>query len=247
VPPGPLRKNPLFAGVAAALLDGLIEASTLKRYKRGARVLSEGDPASVAALERGGLRVFHSAPGGQEVEVRTFVAPAIFGIEEALSGIPHLEDVEATQESEVLLMPTAEVLRLLEADPRCAIRILKDVATRFALTIRNEKSLVFAPATMRLANYLIESAVRSSDPGSHRLMVSLTQEQLSAAIGASRRSIATDMKRWLSAGILERHGRHYVVRNLEGLRRFADPRHLGVSHTAGQEIADLARRLERYR
>jgi CRP-like cAMP-binding protein len=243
-----LRSNPLFAGVAPALLDELVAASSSRTFKRGARVLSEGDPASIAALERGTLRVFHrAAASGQEVEVRVFVAPAIFGIEEALSGLSHLENVDAVVESQILFMPTLAVMRVLEKDAGCAIRILKDVASRFALTIRNEKSLVFAPATMRLANYLLESALRDSDPDSHRLMVSVTQEQLSAAIGASRRSVATDMKSWLRAGILERHGRHYVIRNVEGLRRFADPRHLGVGHTVGQPVADLARRLDRQR
>lgn len=233
-----LDDNPIFAAASAAAKQRLLQASTRRRCGKGDVVLAEGDPARhVFALERGAVRVFHMSDEGEEVALKLFRAPAIFGEAEAFAQIPYLEHVAAVEPSELLVMPADRVLELLRAEPECAVRMLMDVATRLAIAAYNEKSLAFFPATIRLANYLLDHC-RFSDPGgAGEASLELNQDQMAAAIGVTRRSVAKDIIAWQKEGVIQRRKGRYIIVDREALRRYSDPDRLGLAYS----LEDLQR------
>ena len=227
-----LEQNPIFSAASADSLERLVRGSRLRRYRAGQAVLTEGQPSQhIFALEQGAVRVFHMSPMGEEVALKLFRAPAIFGEAEAFSDIPYLEHVSAVEPSQILVMSPSAVLQLLRAEPECAVRMLVDVSTRLAIAAYNEKSLAFNPATIRLANYLLDYARWTNQPGSAELCLDLNQDQMAAAIGVTRRSIAKDIIAWQKEGVLCRRRGKYVILEPEILRRYSDPQRLGLAYS----------------
>jgi CRP-like cAMP-binding protein len=226
-----LAHNPIFRPAGAESLQQLVDASSQLSLKQGERILSEGEPAKfLYSLERGAVKVFHRSENGDEVLLKLFRAPAVFGEAEALVGIPHMENVETTEPSELLAMPIRSVLRFLRAEPECAVRMLIDVSARLAIAAYNEKSLAFHPSTVRLANYLVDYLNWTLRDADSELRIDLTQDQMASAIGVTRRSVAKDMIDWQEDGILQRQGRGYIVCDIEALRRYADSSRLSLAY-----------------
>ena len=227
-----LGSNPLFAPAARESIARLASRAWLHRCVPEQLILVEGEPAlNIHALASGAVRVFHMSPAGDEVTLRLFRAPAIFGEAEALSGIAYLEHVAAVEESVILSMPTEAVLELLDAEPRCAVLMLRDVAARLAISAYNEKSLAFDPVTIRLANYLIDYARWTNPEGTAEPVVRLNQDQMAAAVGVSRRSVAKDMVLWQKDGLLQRREGHYVILDQAGLQGYCDPDRLALAYS----------------
>jgi CRP-like cAMP-binding protein len=227
-----LRDHPIFGRATPAALERLVAASCARRFERGEPILSQGDAGrSVFSLERGAVRVFHSIPTGKQLTLRLFRAPAIFGEAEAWSGIPYIENVEAVETSDVLVMPIEAVEALLRTESECAIQTIRDLARRFALTIYNEKSLAFSPATMRLASFLVDYVTFNQAEGEARPFIDLTQDDMAAAIGVTRRAVAHDMGMWVKEGIVVRKGRSYRLLDLERLKRYCDSSRLTLTYT----------------
>lgn len=227
-----LGNNPIFAPASRESVARLASCSWLRRCAPEQLVLVEGEPAqNIHALTTGAVRVFHMSPAGDEVTLKLFRAPAIFGEAEALSGISYLEHVAAVEESQVVSMPTDAVLEFLDAEPRCAILLLRDVAARLAISAYNEKSLAFNPATIRLANYLIDYACWTNPEGTAEPVVRLNQDQMAAAVGVSRRSVAKDMVTWQHDGLLQRREGHYVILDQAALRGYCDPDRLTLAYS----------------
>jgi CRP-like cAMP-binding protein len=219
-----LTRNRVFASLPGPLCARLVAAGERASFDEGDIVLSEGDTADrVFVLESGSVRVFHASPDdGLEVVLKVFRAPAIFGEAEALSSGVYVENVQTMERCEILVLPVEALLTVLREHAPTATALLVDVAARLAITAQHEKSLAFDPITVRLANYLVDYATWTNPEGEPRPLLRLTQDDMAAAVGATRRSIGKDVTAWQKERVLAREGPHYRVLDLDALRRFAD-------------------------
>lgn len=237
-----LAANPIFAHLSAEARQRLAASGTMRRYGRGEQVLAEGDPAGdVYALVRGAVRVFHRSRDGKEVLLKLFRVPAIFGEAESFSGMPFLQHVDAVEETDLLVLPVADVLRALATSAMGSLCMLLDVADRLAIASRNEKSLAFDPVPLRLASYLLDYGAWTNDPDAVELRLDLTQGDMAAALGVSRRAVVKEITAWQKAGILERRGKHYLMNDPTRLRRLVKrPLRLSYRMSADRLAAILA-------
>ena len=227
--------HPFLEAMTPPTRDRLLAGARRQRYAPGDRVLTEGDLAEhVFLLEAGSVRVFHATPEGREVLLKLFRAPALFGEAEALSGKTFVENAAALEACELVLVPAGALLAALRDEPRAAVLMLVDVAARLTLAAQNEKSLAFDAITVRLANYLVDLAVASRAIPGVAPMLQLTQDDMAAAVGATRRSISKDVTAWIDEGILVRRGDRYLVADLEALRRYADAAHGSVVYSVSR-------------
>lgn len=228
-----LLDNPVFSLGPPSAREQLLAHSRLLTLTGGERVLSEGEPAkSIYALDAGAVRVFHQTANGDEVSLKLFRSPAIFGEAEAFSGVAFQENVETLEASRIVVMPTDAVRAFLRTVPAAAIGFLEDVAARLAIASYHQRSLAFNPITMRLANFLLDYAEWTHDSDDAEWRVALSQDDMASAIGATRRSIGKDVTAWRKEGILLRRGSVYLVRQPGQLERFADPARLRLMYRA---------------
>jgi CRP/FNR family cyclic AMP-dependent transcriptional regulator len=220
-----LRDNAIFAAGGAALAALLLHAEE-HQYEMDELVLRDGEQSGrIFVLLEGTVRVFHASPSGDEVTVKIFAAPAVFGEAESFARIPFVENVAALKPARVLVVSLATFVAYLVARPEAAIAMLADVSQRLAIAAYDEKSIAFHTITMRLANHLLDLA--ELDP---RGRIRASQEQMAAAIGATRRSVAKDVAAWLRDGVLSRDRAGYRIADLARLRTFADETRLALTH-----------------
>ena len=224
------RENPIFADAkSAGAVRALVVASRAQSYAANDLVLEEGqDARHVWLLLEGAVRVYHASESGEEVVIKLFRAPAVFGEAESFAGIPFVENVRATEASTALVVPLDTLVSYLEQTPRAAILLLADVAQRLAIAAYDEKSLAFHPITMRLANHLLD--LSDLAPAGTVPLIRASQEHLATSIGATRRSVAKDIGAWQDEGILVRETNGYRIVDLPGLRRYADGARLALTH-----------------
>jgi CRP-like cAMP-binding protein len=241
-----ISEHPLFADLGSAALDRLEKSALRRDFRAGEILVRAGDAARISVLQQGSVHVYHALRDGNELVVKLFDAPAIYGIEEALSGVPHLEDVAARTAGHLLAIEREPFWQAVTSDAGFAGRILVDMAQRFCIAIQNERSLAFGPTTTRLANCLLEHALNDGTE-SAPLVVPLTQDEMARAVGVSRRTVATDLAMWMEAKILARSMGRYVICDVQALARYAEPEHLGLGHSSGRSLRSLGARLKRER
>jgi CRP-like cAMP-binding protein len=224
-----LEAHPLVAAIPADARQGALEGCELSRVEHGTRLIKDGDEAlHIFLLVSGAVRIYFERPDGAEITAKIIAAPSFFGEAEAMGGLRFMETVSALGPVEVLRVPIARFEELLARHAAFGHAVVRDLSARFAAAIYHEKSLAFDPVTVRLANFLLDHLHWSEADRFGAPQVVLTQEEMAAAIGVSRRSITKDISMWKEAGLLEKGARGYRVVDLEGLARFADPRRVGV-------------------
>jgi CRP-like cAMP-binding protein len=205
--------------------------------------LSEGEPAvSVFSLEKGAVRVF-ARRGQREVVLKLMRAPALFGEAEALSGLEFGEYVDVIETAEILIVPAEALLAFLLQAPKAAVSMLVDVGRRLAIAARNQKSLMFCAVEERLANYLLDYAAWTNDSCCDVERLELTQDEMAAALGVTRRAVAECVGRWQALGVLSRRSAGYLLCDRRRLSSFASPKPLRLSYSLA-DVGPLLRALK---
>jgi CRP-like cAMP-binding protein len=224
--------HPLIAALPDAERGALRAASVVREAGADETILREQDRSDqVFLLLDGVVRIFYVGPQGSEITAKVLAAPALFGETEALCGVPFMESARAIDRAVVLVVPAPHFDKLLATHASFAHAVVRDLAARFAASIYHEKSLAFDPVTVRLANFVLDHLEWSTVNGRALPHIVLTQEELAAAIGVSRRSITKDLTLWKELGILQKRPRGYLVVKMQELARYADPRRVSLHYS----------------
>ncbi len=230
---------PVFKGVDGAVLERFVNDGTVEVHQAGEVLLQEAEPCrAFFVLVRGSVRVFYRSPAGNEVVVKLFRAPAVFGEMECLTHIPYLETVAALEKSLALAVPRETLLAALHRCPVLTRNLLDDVAARLCIAAQNERALAFNPVEVRLANLLTTYVDFFGLPVAEglKIRIPLTQDDLANGLGVARRSITRALKRWQAEGTLLKQGRHFVVADRRKLEQAADPSLLRIGYRTGMGL-----------
>ncbi|MBI5511764.1 MAG: Crp/Fnr family transcriptional regulator [Deltaproteobacteria bacterium] len=215
--------HPLLAVLEADILGAVVRASKLISFRARRTILKEGDPPQQAfCLLSGAVRVFHRSAEGNEVTVKLFRAPALFGEMEVLAGRPFMEYVTTLEPADILLVPAAVLLKLVKTQRSFAEAMAVDLSLRLCIATHNERALAFCDVDTRLANLLVDYAELAGEPraeGGIRISVPLTGESMAKDLAVSRKSLVRSLAKLDELGLATKSDGRYVVADLEALRR----------------------------
>jgi CRP-like cAMP-binding protein len=134
---GFLQRTTLFAELDEAILRKLLLVSLVRRFSAQAEILKEGAPGGALHLiYRGEVRISKLVPAGGE-EALALIGPGdFFGEVEFFDGGPASAHAIAHSDCEVVSIPHADLLRLMETRPDLGEKLLWAFARRFALRLR---------------------------------------------------------------------------------------------------------------
>jgi CRP/FNR family transcriptional regulator, cyclic AMP receptor protein len=189
-----------------AYLRSTAPAQTIARYRQGAIVFAQGDPANdIRYLQKGAIKVSVLSRIGKEAVV-AMLAPGDFFGEGALAGQSvRIETAAAMTPSSVLIIKKEAMIRLLHAEPTFADRFLSHMLAR---NIRIEADLVdqlFNSSEKRLARTLLLLA-RYGQGNPQRTLPKISQETLAEMIGATRMRVNFFMTKFRKLGFIEYNG-----------------------------------------
>jgi CRP/FNR family transcriptional regulator len=191
------------------------QALGLSRTARDREVIARrGDPAEHAwFLPRGLLEVYQTGADGTGYLARILVAPTVLCLKECLAQeAAYMQTVRVLEEAELVLVPRARALAVLESHPRLCLNTLIEVSRAFCGAARLEVNRMDTTESL-LAAVLLAYTSACGEPwdGGVRMRVKRTQTDLADAIGANERSVNRVLTAWKKAGIIDKRDARYVV------------------------------------
>lgn len=212
-----LAQMPLFAGLSSEQLDALAGFLRSRVYRKGAVVVSEGDPGdSMYFIEEGEVKLTILSPEGKEVVLELLGPGGFFGELALLDGEPRSATATARSHAKLAALEREHLLVFLERHPRAAASLLAALSRRLRRTtdLVHDTALLDGPSRLAKTLLRLNDARSRSGPDGVLSTPKLTQEELAEMVGGTRESI----NRWL--GVLAREN---LVRRRRGVVEVIDP------------------------
>lgn len=191
-----LRKHPLFGKLAPELLSRLCNYATTRKIKRGAVVISRGDPGNCLFMVAAGtIKIGVQSVSGKDAVFNLISAGGIFGEIALLDGQPRTADAIAVTNCELLVIERRDFVALVHSNPDTALQIIEVLCERLRRTSNQVEDLMFLDLERRLAKTLL----RLSEPVTLAPMgrrVCITQREIGQIIGMSRESTNKQLRAW---------------------------------------------------
>lgn len=213
-----LRGFPLFRGVSDAVVDRLLDRSSVVDAQPGDVVLREGEkPESLFVLMNGLVETYASHEG--ETVTLAFVRPPVaFIMAAVLLDNVQLTSARVTTPSRLLVMPAAMVREAAAADLSFCAAANRELAMRYRDVLKDLKNHRMRSAVERLANWLL---TESRFAGSSSFPLGVAKSVLAARLGMTSEHLSR------AFGQLREYGvsfvREGVVIDPERLAAFAHP------------------------
>lgn len=178
-----------------------------RRFKTGATVFAQGDPATtVMCVDQGDVRLSVLSRTGKEAVVAVLSSGHFFG-EGCLVGQPlRMATATAMTPCTIVAVEKPEMVRQLHTRPAFADRFLRHMLTR---NIRIEEDLIdqlFNSSEKRLARTLLLLARYGEPDASHRTLPRVSQGTLAEMVGTTRSRVNFFMNKFRKLGFIEYNG-----------------------------------------
>jgi CRP/FNR family transcriptional regulator, cyclic AMP receptor protein len=220
-----LRQVPYFAELEPDLLKGLAAQVRERKLEAGELILMDGDPCEgLYVVISGRVKVFKLSAEGKEQVLRILGPGRTFNDVPVFDGGPNPGSAAAMEAVTVSLIPKAQILRLVEQQPKVAKAVIRLLASRLrALTLVIE-DLSLRSVTARVAKLLLdctrghETLVESGAGACARL----TQHQIAAMTGSVREVVQRALKTLEKDSAIRLERARVVILDTKTLERWSE-------------------------
>ena len=202
-----------------AELERLRQAAT---YPEGATLFAEGEAArAIYCVCAGRVKLSSTSREGRAVILGIAVPGDVLAIRPLLLETAHDTTAETLDRAHVCLIPKHGFLAFLERNPGVSLALARKLCGELGDAYRQVRGAVLKQTSERLTETLFtlcETFGRPA-PDGISLRIDLSQDELAALAGVSRRSLNRALARLRSEGIIESRGRSIFIRDRESLRR----------------------------
>jgi CRP-like cAMP-binding protein len=191
-----------------------------RRYAKGEVIFLQGEPGTCLYLVAAGqVKIALTSAEGDEVELARLGPGEFFGELALLDGEPRSADAIATAPTELLLLPRADFLRLLDAQPALVRPLLTLVSRRLRQDVAVAHDVAFLEVPARLAKVLLQLAAQGQPNDDGIVIARLTQTELAGMVGATRESVNKWLGCFARQGLIRHQRGEITVLQPQGLRR----------------------------
>ena len=221
----------LFKELSEEQRARIAERTRQLRVTRGDTLFRRGDPAAgTYIVAYGQVKLSFVSSTGVEKVIEILNQGQSFGEAVMFLDVPHVVTAQALADTLLLLVPKETVFENIDSDPGFARRMLGGLSRRLHQLVADVESYSTRSGTERLIGFLLRDcgALEARDNCSAALPESAVDIELPVAKGviASRLNLTQEhLSRILhdlsALGLIEVHGRHIHIRDLERLRKHA--------------------------
>lgn len=219
-----LKNTQLFEDLSEDELEQLSKITPYRRYGAGEVIYHMEDPADALYFVRDGMvKISMYFPNGKEMILGLLGQYDIFGELLLLESERRPNQAEAVVDTTLIVMPESDFQRLLQQQPRIAMKFIQVMSTRLWQAQQWQAEVGAFDAPGRLANLLLRLAGdfgRDGERGTE-IDLALTQQDLAKMIGATRETVSHCLARLLEYGAVKRR-RSPIVVDPGALARFLD-------------------------
>lgn len=163
-------------------------------------------------LKSGKVKSFIQSEDGGERVLNVYSAGSLFGEASFFDELPRVSSAVAVTPCEIVPIDRELVTQEFARNPELALAMMKYLARTVRLLSGQVDQMAFRPARWRVANYLL---TLSSEAGT----VSCTQDDIAAAVSASRVTVSRVLNEFAQKGWVELGYRTIRLREAEKLRK----------------------------
>jgi len=236
-----LRQIPYFRALRIARLRELAAALRVRNYNRSEVIFRKGDESEgLCIVLRGGVRTVLTSPEGRQQILKRFGPGRTFGDVSVFDNERQPADAVAIADSEIAVIPRAELLDLLRSNPDAAIEVIGLFASRLRAYKQFVEDLALRPVISRVARLLVDRARGAptlvEEPQS--LDDPYTQDEIASMVGSVREVVQRALKTLERAGLIEMtRGRIQVV-DVEALDAWTES---GLDRVGNERVSDRDR------
>lgn len=229
-----IKQLPLFADASAETMRIATAGAHLQRFPTGTTLLLEGDPVDFLYVLLDGQVELHGTWNDHETvlsilrPVSTFILAAVVLDTDALMSARTLERCE------ILMIPGDAIRAAMQADPRFAMAVSRDLAGCYRGIVRNIKNVKLRNSTERLANHLL--ALRASDKLGSVVRLRHEKRVLASLLGMTPENLSRSFAALQKHGV-KVQGAQVTLGNIAALEQLAKPDLLIDNHAPrGRDI-----------
>lgn len=224
-----------FSRLSDGLQRTIVARAQLRRLDAGTVVAQRGDVAPAwFGVARGAVRLSTALADGRSFTL-DFVGPGQwFGDIAVVDDKPLELDVVTHLATTLLVLPKADLKRLIDAEPELRDALLQLNCQRLRYLCRRFEELHTLPLAQRLARQVLRLAHLFGRRHSQGLCIDLgmSQADLASLVGASRQRVNRAWRQMHALGLVDRQPQRLLVRDAQALEAVA----------AGQlQLADAGR------
>lgn len=209
----------------SADLKAARQLGTVRRYRRQATLMLEGDRSDHVLLVREGrVKIVNTSVDGKEVVVAVRGPGELVGELNALAGseAPRAGSVVALDDVTTQTIAASDFLGYLEQHPAAALALVRQLAERLREATDRHAVAGAYDTLHRVARELLRRAELHGEPSDDGVLVGhgLSQTDLAGLVAASRESVARALTVLRRRDLIATSRRSIVVRDVDGLRRF---------------------------
>lgn len=219
-----LKNTQLFEDLTPDEIEQMSRITPYKRFAAGEIIYHMEDPADALYFVRDGMvKISMYFPNGKEMILGLLGKYDIFGELLLLPSERRPNQAEAVVDTTLIVMPEAEFQRLLQQQPKIAMKFIQVMSTRLWQAQQWQAEVGAFDAPGRLANLLLRLANDFGVDGERGTVIdlNLTQQDLAKMIGATRETVSHCLARLLEYGAVRRR-RSPITVNPERLQQFLD-------------------------
>jgi CRP/FNR family transcriptional regulator, cyclic AMP receptor protein len=222
---GQMSRTPLFDGADPGTAARLAERGSTRRYRKNTYLFHQGDEApDVFFLVSGRVQISSDSATGERQLHTTLEDPQFFGELGVLGEMGRTSAALALEETEVWRVPGDVFLAFLSEEPSAARSLLRVLARQVQSHEAFVEDLLYLDLKGRVAKRLLQLVSTSLDdlPEDGAVVPSIvTHADLASLCGGSRENVTRILSDLQRRGIIEREGRRFVLKKIDGLARLA--------------------------
>lgn len=221
-----LARAPYFLGLGEPELDRIDARMRTMTFAPDAPIYRAGEPAeSLYVVAEGRVKLSQVTAGGTETVTDLLVPGELFGTMSTLGEPIHHQTASALVGTCVLRIDQDDFRGVLAEQPRIALRVLDDVASRLSRAETDIGSQSSATVEQRVASTLLRLADKlGEDRGSEGIMleVPLSRADLAGLARSTPESVSRVMSRWKKEGLIDSGRRWTAVKDRARLEELRD-------------------------
>jgi CRP-like cAMP-binding protein len=237
-----LERNRLFRGLSPAIVQQISTLAIRRFYEEGAIVFSQGDPGdALYGVVTGRVRISASTQEGKEMFLNIMEPGDTFGEIALLDGKPRTATASATATCELMIIPRAQFLVLLQRDPTLAIHLLQLLCQRIRWTSGWVEDSALLAVPPRLARRLLSLARLHGHDSQKGVQLLISQEEMGRFLGLSRQAVNQYLQGWRAKGWVDIGRGKVTILDETALQALAAGNELGEVQDRDESVSNRRR------
>jgi CRP/FNR family transcriptional regulator len=209
-----LKRTSLFEDLELQELEQVAKTTPYRHFEGGDVIYRMEDPAdAIYFVKTGSVKISKYFPSGKEAILAVLGQYEVFGELLLTPEERRPNQAEAIERTTLIVLPRSELIALLDARPKLALKFIQVMAERLfrVQSWTAEVSAFSAPGRLASLLYRLALEFGAKVPEGTRIDLKITQEDLSRMIGATRETVSHCLGRLKDEGAIVRGRAPFVV------------------------------------